>query len=582
MSVIPEEFLITTQIGEVSRKQFWQSDEIADLDLPDGWAIEMRDGNICVFDSAADSKLMLNTPGQGEKLSIDLPPSARQRWRRATHVEVKPIRKPAPVYVVSSDIQTLEKPGPKQPFLFYGQDFLLVHHRPVRLNHQIALLGYNIFSYSQKTNGDFVVTSNQSGVIVESESGTKKLAKGEELRMSEFDFFGATFRLRKHWWRLRLFPSADGLEPVETDETDEDRQERDRLQYATATIMLLFSLLLFVGYLAAKFSTPPQKIVRANVVLKTPVIIPPFKALKKHVVLKPKKKIRKIVLRKRRVIKLTRHIVHHPHPVRRRIFRPIRKRVALVRHRPVAAAPRPVHPHRVTPHISPAVARAQMLARQRAAQQAQVANELKFLSSSSNLPQQNVAEYKTKKGRYANTAMIGGMVSKSNELNRIANGAPGSGVIHTRDAQEISSNIHFGGRGKGLNRVQGRVSLSQLYAGGGNLSGALGGGSGLAVSGPGSISNGLIEAVLQKYLSRFEYCYEKALLSDASLAGNLLVQWNITMAGRVAHSQILRSQLNNAQLHDCILHVLDGIHFPHPHGGYVTVQKTFSFKSSSI
>ena len=585
----PEEYLITTHVGEVARKQLWQADETADLDLPGGWIIEMQDGGIRVFDSAVrnddDTVRELTVPSfkPGEKVAIDLPPSARDRWRRPIRVELDHIRKPAPVYVVSSDIQTLEKPGPKQPFLFYGQDFLLVHHRPVRLSHRITLLGYDIFSFSQESNGDFIVKSNQSGLRVESDSGVKKLAKGSEVRLAGVDFFGATFRLRKHWWRLRLFPSADGLNPVETDETEEDRQERERLHNSMAAILLLFSLLIFAGYLVAKFSRPAPKIVHANVILKTPIVMPPFKQPKKPVAKKIKKKKKRIVLKKHEVVKLTKHLAQQQHPVRRRIVKPIRKRVAHVRRHPIAAAPRLIHPpHRVTRHISPAVARANALAKQRAAQQAQVTKELKFLSSSSSLPQSKVAYYKTKKGRYANTTMIGGVESKSDELDRIAKGAPGSGAIHTRNSQEVSSNVSFGDRGKGLNRVQGRVSLTELNSGGGTLSGALGGGSGIYVSGPGTMSNGVIEGILQKYLSQFEYCYEKALLSDASLAGSLRVQWDITTAGRVSHSQILKSQLNNAQLHHCVLHVLGKIRFPRPRGGYVTVQKTFSFKSGSI
>ena len=193
----PEEYLITTHVGEVARQQLWQADETADLDLPGGWIIEMQDGNIRVFDSAThkgdDTVRELTVPSfqPSEKVSIDLPPSARDRWRRSIKVELNHIRKPSPVYVVSSDIQTLEKPGPKQPFLFYGQDFLLVHHRPVRLNHQITLLGYDIFSFSQESNGDFIVKSKQNGLRVESDTGVKKLAKGDEVRLA-----GASTRIQ--------------------------------------------------------------------------------------------------------------------------------------------------------------------------------------------------------------------------------------------------------------------------------------------------------------------------------------------------------------------------------------------------
>ncbi|OFZ16213.1 MAG: hypothetical protein A2Z20_00205 [Bdellovibrionales bacterium RBG_16_40_8] len=129
--------------------------------------------------------------------------------------------------------------------------------------------------------------------------------------------------------------------------------------------------------------------------------------------------------------------------------------------------------------------------------------------------------------------------------------------------------------------MQGRVSLNDL-ASAGSRGESLGGGSGIELSGPGEISESAIEKALSKFLSRFQYCYEKALLSDAGLSGNIVIQWDITTSGSAKNSRVVKSQLDSKQLQGCITGVLSEVPFPKPKGGSVTVKKTFSFTSSSI
>ena len=130
--------------------------------------------------------------------------------------------------------------------------------------------------------------------------------------------------------------------------------------------------------------------------------------------------------------------------------------------------------------------------------------------------------------------------------------------------------------------MQGKVSLTELVSKDGNPGDALGGGKGLELSGPGELSESEIEKALAKFLSRFQYCYEKALLTDSGLSGNLVVQWDVTVAGRADNSRVVKSQLNSKDLHACVMKVLGDVPFPKPKGGSVTVKKTFSFTSSSM
>ena len=208
---------------------------------------------------------------------------------------------------------------------------------------------------------------------------------------------------------------------------------------------------------------------------------------------------------------------------------------------------------------------------------------LNFLSTSKNRPTIDASSYESKEGKFSETGKSGTSLtaSKSNVLDKMVKGTPGDGAISTKSGRTIASKVSFG-KNKGLNDVQGKVSLSELSSKDGNPGGALGGGKGLEMSGPGSLTESQIEKALSKFLSRFQYCYEKALLSDSSLGGNLVVQWNVTEAGRAGSSRVVKSQLNNGDLHACVLKVLGEVPFPKPKGGEVVVKKTFSFSSASM
>jgi hypothetical protein len=190
------------------------------------------------------------------------------------------------------------------------------------------------------------------------------------------------------------------------------------------------------------------------------------------------------------------------------------------------------------------------------------------------------AKFSTK---YKNSGS-GGLPGTTSAISQMAKENTGDGVIATRGARNIASASGVaGGHGKGLNEVQGKVSLNALYgSGSGDELAAAAGGGGMSVSGPGQLSDSAIEKALAKYLQKFQYCYEKALLADSTLGGVVQIQWTINMGGSVSDARIVRSAMNNSALHSCLLGVLSRITFPSPTGGAVTVKKPFKFTSSSI
>ena len=102
------------------------------------------------------------------------------------------------------------------------------------------------------------------------------------------------------------------------------------------------------------------------------------------------------------------------------------------------------------------------------------------------------------------------------------------------------------------------------------------------MSGPGSLTEDQIEKALSKFLSKFQFCYEKALITDSTLGGNLRLQWVIGSSGSVASAKVVQSELKNESLHSCILGILKTVPFPSPKGGEVIAKKTIAFKSSSL
>lgn len=187
---------------------------------------------------------------------------------------------------------------------------------------------------------------------------------------------------------------------------------------------------------------------------------------------------------------------------------------------------------------------------------------------------------------------VAGKLSKSGNqsvLNYIPSTSEASGPIQTKGVRGIQKGLAFsehgvvGGQGVYPGQVRGKVAIADLYGKGGNeVGGALSAEGGMTLSGEGTLPEGLIEKALAKRLERFQYCYEKALLSDPTLAGTIKMQWTIVPGGRATGPKVVRSQLNHKGLHECISRELSQITFPSPKGGSVTVTKPFSFSSTTL
>lgn len=132
------------------------------------------------------------------------------------------------------------------------------------------------------------------------------------------------------------------------------------------------------------------------------------------------------------------------------------------------------------------------------------------------------------------------------------------------------------GTGSGTG-VQARVAAGQVHNGSAKLS--MGGG--LEASGPGTVNEGGVLAVLNKNMERFRYCYEKSLLRNPALAGVVKMAWTITTSGSATSANVVNSQLNDNALHSCLQKTITSLKFPPAKGGNAEVSYPFNFKSSA-
>jgi outer membrane biosynthesis protein TonB len=571
---------VQTTIGKVSRKIVWHCDKSMDLDLPFGWKIEKVEDQLRIWDHSnpnSNDFIVINDVVDGDARLINLPAPHRSKLRRPIAVKLVKLRPPRPVYVNNPTLTALHTRGPRQLCAFYGQRYFLIRYRPVGNNFTIHLGNSSVFNFKKSLAG-YTITARRTTVRVNVGGKKTTVHAGSQLELSEVDFFRCTVLEGIHWWRFRMVPTPDGQPPLETDETDEDLREVVRLQYSTVGFLSMVGVILFAIFVFTKLYPPAPKLIKAEVALKQPKIYPAFEEKKPippppppppepKVVEEPPKPPEPVKEPPKKVVKAPK--VKHPAHKVAKIPKP--------EPAPVPPAPKVVKDPGPTPEQLAAAEKA----REQAAEQKQMLNSLNFLSTSASRPAVDPANYENKEGKFANTPMVGGMTSKSNVLDKMAKGAPGSGDIKTKSSRGIASQLSFG-KNKGLNDVQGKVSLGELVSKSGDPGSALGGGKGLEMSGPGEMSESQIEKALAKFLPKFQYCYEKALLSDAGLSGNLMVQWSITTSGTVTDSRIIKSQMNNNDLHKCILKVLKGVPFPKPKGGTVIVKKTFAFSSASM
>ncbi|MBF0442696.1 MAG: FHA domain-containing protein, partial [Oligoflexales bacterium] len=225
-----------------------------------------------------------------------------------------------------------------------------------------------------------------------------------------------------------------------------------------------------------------------------------------------------------------------------------------------------------------------------AATKAKVSSSLDFLSSSSSASR-NAGKVKgTGQDGYGSTAAQGAAdaaegADKGGEyLGKVAGSAAGGESINTKGSRQVKGGPEGvpGGTGKALNQVLGKVSAQGLRSAGGGGDGSALSLGGLSMSGTGKVDRNAVEAAIRANIQRLQYCYEKSLLSNPSLQGNLTMSWTINPGSSVTSVKVIKSNLNDAKLNTCLTGEISKIKFPSPAGGPVNVSYPFNFSATAL
>jgi hypothetical protein len=88
-----------------------------------------------------------------------------------------------------------------------------------------------------------------------------------------------------------------------------------------------------------------------------------------------------------------------------------------------------------------------------------------------------------------------------------------------------------------------------------------------------------IAKVVNQHLREIQYCYEKNLLLNPSLAGKVVMEWTISTAGLVTVVKTAFNSMQTADVAVCISAKIKEWRFPLPKGGIVVVSYPFIFNS---
>jgi hypothetical protein len=543
-----EAYLVKTSIGNRSKRQVWHDHEPLTLDSKGLWLLEKTEAGyqarelndpkrrnetkriILIPDTTAEFEIELTHRGLATPVSVSIAPLT----------PIRPAYLPQVAEVIPGGAQR-----PSVLFIFYGVKHFLVRYKRTGGGYRAVVDRKRVFDCVRTETG-FDVTAYKDDLYLKHEGNLRNLQNSIVESISEEEFTQGTLVWGIHWWRINRIPIPPALPPKEEDE--EIAQDKKLYRRIRMVITASFAILCLVVWFAPRPKPVPKKVF---VELKAPKVIPKVPEPEPPAPPPPPK-----------VVEVT---PPKPKP------KPVPEKVAVA---PPQPAPKSV-PMKKPPPVAPPV----VSAPPKVDQSKQLADSLKFLSPSQNRSAANMPLPKNP----AKYDSVTGLVSQKqpNALNKLAAAGLDTSAINTKGARDINGNVNLTGsygKGKSLNKVQGRVALNER---GGDLSGSLNA-KGLSMSGSGQIAEALLEKVLAAHLQQFQYCYEKALLTDSSLSGSLVMQWTVMQDGSANEIRVVRSQLNNAGLHDCISRELSKIKFPVPSGGTVSIKYPLSFSSASL
>lgn len=605
-----ESYLVTTSIGERSRKVIWHPREPLDLDFPAHWVLRKGEAGIEVVEktpTVADepTSYVISPRVIRRHGTVRLPlPHDEDAY---LSLEIRKLKSIRPAYLP----EKRQSRRSSSFFLFGGSHDLVFEFARILQAGSVLVGARAIFSFAPERGG-FDITAHVDGVFLRIGNEDVPMPVAVPYFVAEADLVRGTLHWRHCWWRVKREPMIEPL--MVTGAPTAHGEKRWMTRAMQGIVALSLGLFLVAQWLPAPRRESKRVVAQTQIALKQPKWAPP--PPKPEAPPPPPPKVERPKpppVAPPRTVDLTKKPASSAPPAKK-VARgePARAPRKVERAAPPPRAERPAPRPAARP--DPAVAQARAEARARADQaraqaraeaqaraaeaqaraaqakaeaqaRDQVAKAFDFVSPSASRPAAPLprGDEGAKYDGVASDVVSSGPGKKGSVLNDMASGPVASGgKISTRSARNIGSADGEGDRrGRGVGRVHGRVASGAVHDGGGGGGTALSGG-GLSVTGSGSVDESELAKVLEQNLSKFQYCYEKALLADPSLAGTLVMQWTLSTSGAVSGARAVRSELNNSALHACVAGVLQTLRFPAPKGGSVNVKYPFAFASGSL
>ena len=585
------DYIVISSIGNFEKRFVWNDTELLPLDHPKGWTLGKVGKKIYIFDQTLSSVEQMEATAfhfenlkDHQRLAVNLPPAEKGLPERALNITLVPLVPLKPPYMQTDKDAYANSFVPRQLMLYQGIRYFLLKYRPVGSQLTASTTDGPVFTYA-KVEGGYSVTAHKPGLVCKLLKYRTSVPEGVAQFFTEEEFFTAVFTHGLYWWRFRAVQTPESMAPIEREDSEEDLIEQERFENTAKIVVSVLVSLFFLMLIFKKQFDPPVTV--SHVALQAPKVIPHPEIFKQP---EPPKPPPPIVEEKPEPEKPI-----PPEPPKKKVVKKEKPKPEKAPRKIVKEAPIPPpqvarqekpEPVRPPPAVKAQTPPATGVVTKKTEeppvvdQSAQVLQSLSFLSTNSKASAKGAVKYdKAGKKSFTAAPTLGGGSKDAKLLDSMSSQA-GDTKISTKSSRTVSSDVNFGGKGlKGLNDVQGKVAANEIY---GRGSGSLGSASGISMSGPGTLSESEIEKALAKFASKFQFCYEKSLMSDSTLGGNVRLQWNIDPGGGVSAAKVVQSQMNNTELHNCILGVLRQVPFPSPKGGSVTAKKTFNFKSSSL
>lgn len=526
-SLVFQRLLVTVEMNGKSRQVAWNSQCPLSLDHPPQWFLVSQSGKIFLrraFCEDGDKSYEISNEHILSKSKIQVKAS---RYRgKDFSIRLETLRQMDPIYVERPvpGSQKIREKGFSQPFIYWGSQQFLIGLQPMARKYRAHIGDRKVFELKRRKSGMEVVPYTEGIQYIDPSGEALTLQKGHPYTVTSSEsLMGGGFVWANHWWRLNQVFTA---EPVDLERAERGEHQEGWIWKGVnaALALILVGLSVLVGMQDPPAPVQAEKIKEVKVALKAPRVMP--------------------------VVEEAR--VSSPPP---------RASKAPPKSPPRVSKIKPTMPKTPAPQASA---------------QVEVAKSLQFLSSKTAMKPVKFSD----RARPMPDRVVSSPSARTAFSSTVSRGHTPVELASLHQSSDVGDSL---GGVKQLNDVRGVVSVAALYDSGSvdGLAGAVGG-TGMSMSGEGQLAGAEIEKELSKHIHKFQYCYEKALLTKNHLGGILMMQWQISSFGNTSDVRVVRSELNDDPLHGCVSRHLSSIRFPSPKGGTVTVRYPFNFSSTSL